>query len=82
MSALLDRIINPPAFPPAQITPEELAAYAEAYKAVTGQRVRQAGCVYLRSDGSYSVKWQQYPNDLWTFLAALRVMKWREANVR
>lgn len=62
--------------------PLQVAAYAEGYKAVTGQRVRQAGCVYLRSDGTYSVRWQQGPNDLWTFLAALRVMKWRETNVR
>lgn len=58
----------------------QLAAYKEGYEHMTGNKIKQSGCVYLRENGTYSVKWHNDPNDLYDFLAMLRVARWKERN--
>jgi hypothetical protein len=57
----------------------QLAAYAELYRATTGEKVLQTACVYLGADGRYSVDWYSPLAGLDVFLAALKCYRWRTA---
>ena len=59
----------------------QIAAYAEGYRDFTGDKPKRAACVYLRDDGSYTLKWLDEPNALYDFLAALRCHNWRERHL-
>lgn len=58
----------------------QLAAYCAAYESWTGNKIKKAACVYVRADGTYTVRWLDDPNALFDFLAALRVYRWKERN--
>lgn len=61
----------------------QLAAYIAAFEAGLEdrkQKVKRAGCVYLRENGTYSVEWLKDKGAYSTFLAALNCYRWCQRN--
>ena len=55
----------------------QTAAYAEAFQRLTGEKIADRWCVYLRPDGQYRLERQEHPGDWATFIACLSIRQFR-----
>lgn len=55
----------------------QTAAYADAFRLMTGERIARRWCVYLRPDGQYRLIEQKSEGDWPTFVACLSIRQFR-----